>query len=125
VLAQAAGTLQTDIQYLIYDGHGSTGLTTGGSVRQLTNNTGTLIAGQTFIYDAYGKRIDASSALTNLLYAGEMYDPAAPVQKYNLRSRLYDPPTGRFMTADEFPGNTLDPVSLHKYLYALLIGARQ
>jgi RHS repeat-associated protein len=35
-----------------------------------------------------------------------------------LRARYYSPDTGRFNRLDPFIGNTQDPQSLHKYLYA-------
>ena len=35
-----------------------------------------------------------------------------------LRARYYQPPTGRFNRVDPFAGNTSDPQSLHKYVYA-------
>ncbi|KPJ66107.1 MAG: hypothetical protein AMJ43_09060, partial [Coxiella sp. DG_40] len=34
------------------------------------------------------------------------------------RARYYDPLNGRFNRVDPFAGNTQDPQSLHKYLYA-------
>jgi len=44
-----------------------------------------------------------------------MYDAA--IDKYNNRARYYDPPTGRFITSDPYPGDTQDPLSRHRYLY--------
>jgi YD repeat-containing protein len=46
ILAQATGNGQTDIQYLLYDGHGS--------IRQLSDSTGNLITNESYSYDAYG-----------------------------------------------------------------------
>jgi RHS repeat-associated protein len=40
------------------------------------------------------------------------------LQQYYLRARWYNPTTGRFNRIDPFAGNTHDPQSLHKYLYA-------
>jgi uncharacterized protein RhaS with RHS repeats len=37
---------------------------------------------------------------------------------YYLRARYYNPATGRFLSRDPLDGNTIDPQSLHKYLYA-------
>jgi len=56
-----------------------------------------------------------SSAATQLLYAGEMYDQY--VDQYYLRARYYSPATGRLNRIDPFAGNNRDPQSLHKYLY--------
>ncbi len=53
VLAQADGSLVADIDYLLYDGHGST--------RQLSDNTGAL-TGDSFSYDAYGVMLAANPA---------------------------------------------------------------
>jgi hypothetical protein len=37
---------------------------------------------------------------------------------YYLRARYLSPQSGRFWTMDTFEGNSSDPLSLHKYLYA-------
>jgi len=55
-------------------------------------------------------------AETSMLYAGEQWDNSA--QSYYLRARYYDPLNGRFNRVDPYSGNTQDPQSLHKYLYA-------
>lgn len=105
VLAEAKGT--NNPVYLLYDGHGS--------VRQLADNTGALIAGQAFNFDAYGNIINTVTPQTNLLYSGEWRDSAIGLDY--LRNRWLDPLTGRFITRDTFPGNNFDPLSLHKYVY--------
>ena len=68
-------------------------------------------------YDAYGVALnfDPSGAATTLLYAGEQFE--ASLGHYYLRARYYDPTTGRFNRLDPFDGDTLDPLSLHKYAY--------
>ena len=50
------------------------------------------------------------------LYAGEQFDP--DLGMYYLRARYHNPQTGRFWTMDSFEGNTDDPHTLHKYLFA-------
>ncbi len=105
ILAQATGA--NNPKYLLYDGHGS--------ARLLSDNNGDLISGQTFNYDAYGNRLDSSSEQTNLLYAGEMYD--SDLGWYYNRARYYRPAVGLFNRMDDYPGNTQNPLSLHKYLY--------
>lgn len=106
----------TDIDYLLYDGYGST--------RQLIDSTGTpdgII--DSFSYDAYGVMLggnpgsvsNPSSPATNLLYAGEHFDTDA--QQYYLRARWYNPLNGLFNRTDPFSGSPQDPQSLHKYLY--------
>ena len=109
VLSQNVGGVTS---YLLYDGHGST--------RQLAGEDGTVSAN--YAYDAYGKMLggnpnvtDKQSA-TDLLYAGEQFDPG--LQMEYLRARYYDQDNGRFNRLDPFDGNSEDPQSLHKYAYA-------
>jgi RHS repeat-associated protein len=106
VVAQATGS--NSPKYLLYDGHGS--------VRQLANNVGNVVAN--YHYDGYGKALNfnPAQAATQLLYAGEMIDPQTGL--YNNRRRWYNPTIGRFNRMDEFGGSNRDPQSLHKYLYA-------
>ncbi len=107
IIAERTGSTS---RYLMYDGQGST--------RQLVSSTGVVL--DTYSYDAYGVMLGgnptpASPAATNLLYAGEQFDTAAP--QYYLRARYYDPLNGRFTQMDPYAGNNEDPQSLHKYLY--------
>jgi len=101
------------MEYLLYDGHGST--------RGLVDAMGLPLTGQIYAYDAYGNQLtgagltSASAALTTLLYSGEFSDLATGLQY--LRARFYNPQTGRFNRVDDFAGNISDPQSLHKYLY--------
>ena len=119
-----AQTVDGVTDYLLYDGHGSAGLTTGGSTRQLVDSSGSIV--DTFSYDAYGVLLQNDSVAsadpgkvaqqsTNLLYTGEHFDVDA--QQYYLRARYYDPLNGRFNRTDPFAGSPQDPQSLHKYLY--------
>jgi RHS repeat-associated protein len=105
--SEADGT----VYVLLYDGHGSTRLLVDG-----------LSVVDRYAYDAFGNMLsgtglvsDRSAALTSLLYSGERTDQTG--LQY-LRARYYDPRTGRFNRLDPFAGNTQDPLSLHKYLYA-------
>jgi len=86
-----------------------------GSTRWLTDNTGAII--DTIDYDAFGVEI-ARTGTTDIehRYRGERFD--ANVGLYDLRARLYSPENGRFLTQDTYMGNSADPASLHKYLYA-------
>jgi len=97
-------------RYLLSDGQGST--------RQLVDSSAAVV--DSFSYDGYGMMLggnptSAAPAATNLLYTGEQWDASA--QQYYLRARYYDPSNGRFNRMDDYPGNTQDPQSLHKYLY--------
>jgi RHS repeat-associated protein len=106
--ATITAAAQAVVNYLLYDGHGST--------RGLVDALGQPLAGQVFAYDAYGNAVgfNPASALTSLLYSGEQVDGATGLQY--LRARYYDLATGRFMRVDPFFGDLRSPLSLHKYL---------
>ncbi len=109
VLSQSSSSLPSTVYSLLYDGHGS--------VRGLADSSGLIVSGQIYRFDAYGNAIgfDPASALTSLLYSGELYD--AQLQLQYLRARWYDLSTGTFNRLDPFFGNLRDPQSLHKYAY--------
>jgi RHS repeat-associated protein len=93
--------------YFIFDGHGSTRILVdlGGSV----NNV--------FTYDAYGTLIASNmTSQTTYLYCGQQFD--SDLGFYYQRARYMNQNTGRFWTMDTYQGDTEDPLSLHKYLYA-------
>ena len=86
-----------------------------GTVRQLTNSTGTIT--DTYDYDAFGNKINSTGTTPNsYLYRGEQFD--SDLGLYYLRARYYNPLTGRFMSRDPESGNYRDPATLHKYVYA-------
>jgi RHS repeat-associated protein len=86
-----------------------------GSVRQLSDSTGTVI--DTYSYDAWGNSFGSTGSTPNVyLYRGEQYD--TDLQLYYLRARYFNPLSSRFLTRDSDPGRTAEPKSLHKYLYA-------
>ena len=90
-----------------FDGHGS--------VRYLTDSTGTIT--DTYDYDAFGNLlVSTGSTVNNYLFAGEQWDPNLGL--YYNRARYLDVRSGRFWSMDTEEGDDLDPVSLHKYLYA-------
>jgi RHS repeat-associated protein len=87
----------------------------GGSVRQLTNSSGTVT--DSYEYDAFGNSFTVSGTTPNeMMYRGEQFD--SDLGLYYLRARYYNPLTGRFMSRDMFTGRKGIPVTLHKYLYA-------
>jgi len=112
-----------DMQYLLYDGHGST--------RQLARWISSDIAvDDSYSYDGYGVLLQddnnflpngtlqpgkVGTQATSLLYAGEHFDFNA--QQYYNRARWYNPLIGLFNQVDPYAGNLHDPQSLHKYLY--------
>jgi RHS repeat-associated protein len=86
-----------------------------GTVRHLTNLSGTVT--DTYEYDAFGYLLTSTGTTpSTYLYRGEQYD--ANLGLYYLRARYYNPATGRFLGRDPEDGNSKDPSSLHKYLYA-------
>ena len=84
-----------------------------GTVRLITDVNGNTVGSAD--YDAFGVQIAQSGITTPYGYAGErtLFDGSV-----DLRARQYQPLLGRFASADPFPGNTLSPLSLHRYLYA-------
>jgi RHS repeat-associated protein len=95
------------VSYYHYDGLGST--------RSLTNEAGNVT--DTYTYEAFGGLLNSSGITENrYLFTGEQYDANAGF--YYLRARYYDVNTGRFISSDTWQGNTAEPVTLHKYLYA-------
>jgi RHS repeat-associated protein len=93
--------------YYLYDGLGST--------RALTNSSGTIT--DAYNYEAFGSVLDQTGTTPNhYLFTGEQYDSG--LDNYYLRARYYNQNTGRFTQQDSYMGNSQDPVSLHKYLYA-------
>lgn len=93
--------------YYVYDGHGST--------RALTDSNGAVT--DTYDYDAFGNLLHSTGTTFNeFLFAGEQFD--SDLGLYYNRARYLNVSTGRFWTMDTFEGNSLDPLSLHKYGYA-------
>jgi len=86
-----------------------------GSARYLSDDTGALT--DSYDYEAFGKLLNSEgNTSNNYLYTGEQQDKET--KQYYLRARYYAPTTGRFTQQDTYMGNSADPVSLHKYLYA-------
>jgi len=108
----------TQTSYYVYDGHGST--------RALTDPAG--VATDTYDYDAFGNLLHSTAtgitpggttvtATPNeFLFAGEQFD--SDLNLYYNRARYLKVSTGRFWTMDSDEGNSADPLSLHKYLFA-------
>jgi RHS repeat-associated protein len=94
-------------RYYLHDGLGS--------VVGLTDSSGTLT--DRWGYDAYGNPTRLEGSTTNpFLFNGQQYDSEEGL--YFLRARYYAPQQGRFLTHDPLMGNSGDPQSLHRYLYA-------
>jgi RHS repeat-associated protein len=87
----------------------------GGNVRNLTNSAGTVT--DTYEYDAFGNSFTVSGTTPNeMMYRGEQYD--SDLGLYYLRSRYYNPATGRFMSRDPEDGDLFGAMSLQRYRYA-------
>ena len=56
------------------------------------------------------------STVNPFLFNAQQFDGASG--DYYLRARYYDQSNGRFLSQDPYSGNSNDPVSLHRYLYA-------
>jgi RHS repeat-associated protein len=93
--------------FYVYDAHGS--------VRALTDASGTVT--DTYDYDAFGNLLHETGSTPNeFLFAGEQFD--ADLGLYYNRARYLKPSAGRFITMDPIDGDSTDPITLHKYLYA-------
>jgi RHS repeat-associated protein len=95
-------------QYPITDGMGT--------VRYLTNSSGSTVTSGTFAYDAYGKQISGSATLSNYMYQSEQKDGESSL--IFLRARYYDPSIGRFTSQDPLGGDMGNPASQNGYNYA-------
>jgi RHS repeat-associated protein len=85
-----------------------------GSVRQLTNTNGAVSLYQD--YDPYGvttQSVALEGVQTSYGYTGEAADYYNNL--INLRSREYDPNTGRFLTKDSWQGDYNRPLSLNQW----------
>ncbi len=84
-----------------------------GSVRQLTNNGGTVTLARS--YDPFGKTMQSiGTAQTDYGFTGEFTDASGLVY---LRARYYESLTGRFTSRDSFEGNVNTPASLNRFNY--------
>jgi RHS repeat-associated protein len=85
-----------------------------GSVMAVTNGLGAVT--DTYAYDAYGNlAASMGNTVNSYRYAGEQFD--ASVGGYYLRSRYYQPRSGRFLSRDTFEGEFTQPLSLNKFAY--------
>ena len=84
------------------------------SVRALTDATGTVV--ETYQRDAFGKLVSAVGQITQPFdFTGEIRDSETGF--IYLRSRLYDPQTGRFISRDPLAGAASSSQSQNRYSY--------
>jgi RHS repeat-associated protein len=96
-----------DSAYYISDGRGSVAALLGAGGEVLT----------AYSYGPFGEATSGVSTQdAAYTYNAEEYDPQAALQY--LRARYYAPASGRFITADIYPGTLLDPLSQNAYSYA-------
>ena len=86
-----------------------------GSVRQLADENGEITLGQS--YDPYGNVISSIGDDASMYgFTGELSD--SYIKLIDLRSRWYDPATGRFLNKDLWQGDYYRPLSLNLWNYA-------
>jgi RHS repeat-associated protein len=85
-----------------------------GSVRQMTSPSGQVTYAKS--YDPYGVVTQASGAGQSVYgFTGEQQD--SYIKLIYLRSRMYSPVTGRFVSRDTWGGESNRPMSLNRWLY--------
>lgn len=95
-----------NLSYYLHDGQRS--------VRALTDSSGNIT--DSYNYDAFGEIYQqAGSSSNSYLYTGQQHDPATGL--YSLRSRYYNPSSGRFLSRDIFPYNLWYPNEIGRYTY--------
>lgn len=69
-----------------------------------------------YFYDSFGNTTATTGSATanSHEFTGEQLDPTG---LYYNRARYYNPTTGRFISRDTFIGQTVDPLSLNRYIY--------
>ena len=97
------------------DGRGAYLLDGLGSPVSLSRPDGTLAV--RYHYDAWGAIEEQVGDSENpFLFTGHLFDGITGL--YYAKARYYDPSTGRFTSVDPFEGMSVEPPSLHPYLYA-------
>ena len=90
-----------------------------GSVVALTDSRG--IPAAAYAYDPWGNALltipDAVGTRNKFRFTGEALDPGTGL--YFFRQRYYDSASGRFFSADPYPGSRLVPLTRNRYPYAL------
>ena len=83
-----------------------------GSIRQMADESGTVV--YTASYDPYGEVLSTNGvSQTSYGYAGEETD--SYIKLINLRSRIYSPSTGTFLTRDSWQGDYNRPATLNRW----------
>ena len=97
---------ETKSIHFVTDGHGS--------LRRTTDEAA--LAGDPDHFTAWGQPLASTNkAPARWRYGGEEWD--SDLGMYWLRARHYDPGLGRFSTMDSFEGVSLEPATLHKFVF--------
>jgi RHS repeat-associated protein len=98
---------EADFKFYQYDGLGST--------RALSNSAGDVT--DTYDYEAFGEVInETGTTQNNYKFTGEQFDKSLDL--YYFRARYYDQGVGRFTQQDLYGGKAVEPITLHRYIYA-------
>jgi RHS repeat-associated protein len=85
-----------------------------GSIRQLVDASGNISLSQSF--DPYGQLVSKNGTGSSVFgFTGEQMDSS--LELVYLRSRYYSDDTGRFITKDNWRGNSSKPTSYNAWLY--------
>ena len=85
-----------------------------GSMRQMVDSMG--VVGMAEVYEPFGEVMNSDgSATTSYGFTGEWTD--GYIELVNLRSRMYSPGTGRFLTRDSWQGDFYRPLTLNDWNY--------
>ncbi len=85
-----------------------------GSVVARTDSSGVVTA--RFDYEPWGEQYTVPAAQGDRQYNGRVYDPGTGFHDYG--ARMYWPAIGRFISADSYHGDIVNPASLNRYSYA-------
>ena len=101
----------TNFEYNMHDSFGSS--------RQVTDAAETVIA--TYLFDAFGNLLTQTGTAVNPYKFASIwrYRDDGDAGLLLLGTRYYDPDVGRFVTADTWLGDVLDPQSLNRYVYVV------
>ncbi len=89
-----------------------------GNVVALTDSSGGVT--DTYRYDPSGQTIGSTGSTDNpYKFVGALGVMEEPAGLYFMRARYYDSEQGRFVSVDPVEGETINPATLHRYLYGI------
>lgn len=88
-----------------------------GNVIALTDASGAVT--DSYRYDPFGNVIGETGTTDNpFKFVGAYGVMQEPAGLYFMRARFYDPEQGRFISVDPVEGETINPATMHRYLYS-------